>query len=140
MDDLPPAFVLQVLLEDNFGELVDAVGFHDSASLSGKQADTVGDIQVGTTEKDNTPEVTEVTNAPVSGISPSPSRALDIVSTKFVHCKDKDLLITQTGNMPVSAKGSHFTRYLIKKTDSPKGQGKNDTCAAKSAAKKPQNF
>ena len=114
---------------------MDAVDSPDCVSISGKQADTAGDIQIETTEKDDAPEVTEVTNAPISRMPASPSTPLDTVSTKFVHCKDKDILTTQTGNTQVSAKGSPFTRYLIKTTDPPKEQGKNNTCAVTSEPK-----
>ena len=83
---------------------MNAVDSPDCVSLSGKQADTAGDIQIGTADKDDTTEVTENTDAPISGIPANPSAPLDAASSKFVHCKDKDVLTTQTGNTPVSAK------------------------------------
>ena len=118
---------------------MNAVDSPDCVSLSGKQTDTVGDIRIGTADKDDTPVVTEVTDAPISGIPASPATPPDGASSKFVHCKDKDVLTTQTVNTLVSAKGSLLTRYLIKKTDAPKEQGKNDTCAVTSEPKSPKN-
>ena len=138
-EDFPPAFVPQVLLEDNFDELVNAVDSRNRVSPSGKRADTAGDIQIGTADKGDAPEVTEVTDVPISEIPAGLSTPPDAAFSKFVHCKDKDSPTTQTGNTPVSAKGSPFTRYLIKKTDPPKEQGENDTCAVTSEPKSPEN-
>ena len=118
---------------------MNAVDSPDRVSLSGKQADTAGDIQIRTSDKGDAPEVTEVTDVPISGIPASPSTPPDAASSKFVHCKNKDVPTSQTGNTPVSAKGSPFTRYLSKKTDPPKEQGKSDTCAVTSEPKCPEN-
>ena len=102
-------------MEDNFDELVNAVDSSDCVSPNGKQTDTAEDIQTGTADKGDAPDVTEITEGPIRENPAVPSTPPDASSSKFLHCKDKDSPATQTGNIPVSAKGSPFTRYLIKK-------------------------
>ena len=80
---------------------MNAVDSPDRVSPSGKQADTAGNFQIGAADKGDAPEVTEVTDVPISGISASPSTPPDAASSKFVHCKDKESQTTQTGNTPV---------------------------------------
>ena len=126
-------------MEDNFDELVNAIDSSDCVSPNGKQIDTAEDFQTGTADKGDAPEVAEFTEDPIRENPVGPSTPPDAASSKFVHCKDKDSPTTQTGNTPVSAKGSPFTQYLIKKTDPPKEQGKSDTCAVTSESKSPEN-
>ena len=126
-------------MEDNFDELVNAVDSSDCVSPNGKQTDTAEDIQTGTADKGDAPEVTEITEDPIRGNPVGPSTPPGAVSSKFVLCKGKDSPATRTGNTPVSAKGSPFTRYSIKTTDPPKKQGKSDTCAVTSETKSPEN-
>ena len=118
---------------------MNAVDSSDCVSPNGKQTDTAEDIQTGTADKGDAPEVTEITEDPIRGNSVGPSTPPGAVSSKFVLRKGKDSPATRTGNTPVSAKGSPFTRYLIKKTDPPKKQGKSDTCAVTSETKSPEN-
>ena len=118
---------------------MNAVDSSDCVSPNAKQTDTAEGIQTGTADKGDAPEVTEITEDPIRENPVGPSTPSDAASSKFVLCKGKDSPATQTGNTPVSAKGSPFTRYLIKKTDPPKEQGKSDTCAVTSESKSPEN-
>ena len=82
---------------------MNAVDSSDCVSPNGKQTDTAEDIQTGTADKGDAPEVTEITEVPIRKIPAGPSTP-DAASSKVVHCKDKDSPTTQTGNTPVSAK------------------------------------
>ena len=77
------------------------------------------------TDKGDAPEVTEITEDPIRGNPVGPSTPPGTVSSKFVLCKGNDSPATQTGNTPVSAKGSPFTRYLIKKLIPLRNKGKS---------------
>ena len=77
-------------------------------------------------------------NASIGGIPPGASTSTGSTSIESGSRKNKDIPKTPTGNTPVAAKGSPFTRYLFKKTEPKNDQGSADTKAAE-LIKSPEN-